>query len=163
MLSSDVLEAQFGPTTIDVLYQSDTERIIQTRVISTGKILELSWVKFDLSNIHKFAQAHKEVMAGESIGKVFRSRGIEFERIQAAAAKLLLPKYFNAQFQTKQPSTVVKVRVYVTSEKVHYCDILETYNPLIKWPEDTLGLSNNMKSSIDKFSLKLTNLYMEKT
>ena len=158
MLSSDVLEEQFGPTKVDVLYQDSENRIITTRALSDDKVLELSWVKFDSLSEKHYPNIHRDILGGKSIGKAFRDMKVEFNRKQSEITKLSLPPLFKDFFKTSGPATVVSVAIYVDADKIHYCDILETYSPIVKWPGKTISTSENVSRQIEAFSQRLGDL-----
>ena len=135
MLSSDILEEQFGPTQVDVLLQDDQTRIIRTRVVATGQILEASRVTFDSKGVKAYPKIHKTVVAGQSMGKAFRDTGIAFVRKTESVASQKVPAVFAEQFKNTQPATVVAVTILVGPKKTQYAQILEVYAPEVKWPE----------------------------
>ena len=92
MLSSDILEKQFGPTKIEVLYQDTQTRAIRTLTVSGGQVLELSHVKFLDPGITKFPDIHQEVVEGKSMGKAFRDHRVRFERVTRIPAGITCPR-----------------------------------------------------------------------
>ncbi|MEK7059414.1 MAG: hypothetical protein AAB971_01515 [Patescibacteria group bacterium] len=149
ILSSDILERQFGPTEIDVLHHLDEIRVIQTRALSTGQTLEISLVEFDSLGTREFEAAHQEILAGKSIGKTFRDHGIEFVRDQQAAEIRVLPPGFGKQFGNVQFATVVSVAIFVGANRLPYAEILETYSPEVIWPEASDQLSREQLSRLE--------------
>lgn len=133
-LSSDILEKQFGPTAVEVLYQDDLTRIIVTSAADSGQILELSYVRFRPASTSKFPGTHGSVMAGTSMGKAFRADGIEFNRNEQAAYGHDLPDVFRQLFNSTETATVVAVTILAGPDKLPYAEILETYAPAVKWP-----------------------------
>jgi hypothetical protein len=157
MISSDVLEAQFGPTEVDVLFQNQSERIIQTRVLATGQILELSWVSFNQDGIGEFPEAHARIAGGESMGKVYRSLGIDFRRNTTSVTKINVPKNLEQRFGTSGLATVIQVEILVGPKKTQYCTILETYIPELIWPEEATATKPSL-DALEDFSQRLTSL-----
>jgi len=133
VLSSDILEEQFGPTKVEVLYQDAVTRIICTRALASGQVLELSYVAFVKSGAEKFPGAHRSVIAGESMGKAFRTAGIKFTRQQQTACRYNLPENFERWFERPGAATVVAVSILVGPGKTAYAEILETYSPEVQW------------------------------
>jgi hypothetical protein len=132
-LSSDILEKQFGPTEITVLYQDASTRIICTRTVADGHVLELSRVVF-MPGARDFPETHRAVLDGLSMGKAFRADGIEFRRHVNASYRRSLPAAFKKWFGRGSPATVVAVSILVGPAKTHYADIMETYSPDVRWP-----------------------------
>lgn len=138
-LSSDILEEQFGATTVDVLFQDGQRRIIQTRSLSDNRILELSYVQFDLSGTATFLQAHAEVRAGESMGKVFAARNIPFVRDTSAVFRIPVSEVFQTRFQSSAMPLLTNTVVFIGDELVRYATILEMYHPEVQWPDPETG------------------------
>jgi hypothetical protein len=135
--SSDVLEDQFGPTTLQVLRQDKTERLVCT-ITSDGRILELSWVRFNLAGAAAFSGVHQNVMAGKSIGKAFRDHGVPFRRRTRSVQRYpsgKLPARISKLFEADGSATVVDVSVLAGSSGTPYADILEVYSPRVAWPQ----------------------------
>src|SRR4051794_23590073 len=128
VLSSDVLEAQFnGQTRVEVLHQDEKERIICTKLVETGQVLEVSHVKFISDGIDQFPSVHQTIMEGQSMGKAFRTAGVPFAREMYAGYKYDLPDNFGRLFENDKPAAVIGVRILVGTPRVPYADILETY------------------------------------
>lgn len=125
ILSSDILEEQFGPTEIEIVSQDDSKRVIRTKVIGSGQVLEESVVQFLPEGVAQFPQTHQTVMDGLSMGKAFRKDNIDFVR--------------RVREVSRQPGkeTVVSVLIMVGPNKTPYAEILETYSPEVNWPELT--------------------------
>lgn len=124
-LSSDILEQQFGPTTVRILHQDENLRLIQTIAVQYGHVLELSLVRFMSEGVKAFPEAHAAIRAGESMGKAFRNRSIEFTRQEEFAVK---------HDVSGSMATVVGVMILVGPNKIPYARIVETYNKTVKWP-----------------------------
>jgi hypothetical protein len=157
MLSSDILEQQFGPTRVKVLYHDEaySERIIQTIAKTSGKILELSWVTFDPKGSEHFAAVHETVKRKTSIGKAFRQVDLELIRRLGSTNRIALPSSFTQYFNVDGEATVVEVEgvIEACGSEVRYCDILETYSPEVVWPETALSsTSPYLASRIGRFA-----------
>jgi para-aminobenzoate synthetase component 1 len=150
-LSSDILESQFGSTAIDVLYQGARTRNICTKVVSTGQILELSRVEFIDEGVQAFPETHRAVVNGESMGKAFRSRGIDFVRQTSSAFACNLPQSFYDHYHSPGPATVVTVTILVGPAKTPYAHILETYSPAVDWPKRAAAPTALQLVSIEAF------------
>jgi para-aminobenzoate synthetase component 2 len=142
ILSSDILEQQFGPTEVEILSQDDKSRTIRTKVIATGHVLEESHVVFDRAGITEFPLAHSDVLKGRSIGKAFRDRGIKFTRLEHGLNKA-------------DTGTVINVSILVGPHKTPYAEIVETYSPAVVWPEPQAVLL------IDNYDSFTYNLYQQ--
>jgi len=150
LLSSEILEKQFGPTELNVLYEDGTSRIITTSAKSSGQVLEVSQARFIPAGIAKFPSVHQAVVAGMSMGKAFRSAGINFVRQQQTAYKYDLPANFGNLFGQDGQATIVAVSILVGPEQTPYAEILETYSPVVRWPNlqgsPTAGQLDELKS-----------------
>ncbi|HEY5152460.1 MAG TPA: hypothetical protein VII55_00640 [Candidatus Saccharimonadales bacterium] len=133
VLSSDILEKQFGPTEITVLYQDASTRIICTRTVADGRVLELSRAVF-MPGTRDFEKTHRAVLDGLSMGKAFRADGIELRRHVTASYQRSLPAAFEKRFGRGGQATVVAVSILVGPSETHYADIIETYSPDVSWP-----------------------------
>ena len=133
-LSSDVLEKQFGPTTIVILHQDSAVRAIQTVAEKTGQVLECSLVRFLPEGIAAFPEVHQAVRSGQSMGKAFRAANIEFHRETEFACRAAVPPALRRRFESQDDAMVVSVRILVGSQKIPYAQITETYTPLAVWP-----------------------------
>jgi len=133
ILSSDVLEQQFGETYVVVLKQDTHTRVICTKS-KKNQILEFSIVKFEQQGIDAFPEIHRAIVDGQSIGKAFREQGIAFVRVENAIEKMPLPQLFNDLVKSDDPATVISVSVLVGPEQMKYANILETYSPDVAWP-----------------------------
>jgi hypothetical protein len=157
-LSSDILEGQFGPTEVKVLLQDSRERVICTRT-ADGRILELSRVSFKLRGMEEFADVHRQVRSGTSMGKAFRDNGISFRRVTHAAYKLAagrLPAVFSQRFGIGGPATVVDVSILVGPRDTAYADILEVYSPAVSWPAAARGPDRQAADRLRAFGRLLT-------
>lgn len=150
--SSDILESQFGTTTVDVLHQDEHVRVIQTRVVGTDQILEFSSVTFNQQGVNEFADIHESIVGGESMGKAFKAAGVDFVRQTHAVSRLVAPPVFATLFDTDQPAWVVEVAIAAGKNQTPYADILEVYSGLIEWPEPAIEPTKQMLSRLDKFS-----------
>jgi len=135
LLSSDILEAQFGPTEIAVLHQDETSRIICTKVIDGGQILEISRVTFDPAGIKAYAEIHRQVVAGMSMGKAFRQAGVDFRRQVHRTSQSELPPALRRWFGSTKKATTVEVSITVGPQALPYARILEVYSPAVRWPD----------------------------
>ena len=133
-LSSEILERQFGPTEVEVLHQDERTRLICTRVIATGQILEVSSVSFIEAGALVFPEVHQAVLAGESMGKAFLEAGVEFARDVQATQRQKLPVEMIRQFEAEGPVTIVEVTILVGPDQTPYAEIIETYSPAVDWP-----------------------------
>lgn len=135
MLSSEILEEQFGPTRLLVLKQNSQQRIIETLTLDTDQVLELSLVTFDPQNVNAFPKIHKKIMSGISMGKAYKQAGISFKRVANSVVHTTLPTELQSEFDQKGLGTIVDVDIFVGEQNVHYCHILEIYSPAVSWPK----------------------------
>jgi para-aminobenzoate synthetase component 1 len=148
LLSSDIIEKQFGSTFIEVLFQDKNRRIICTKTQDDKKIIEISVVEFVESGISQYPKTHQSIINGESMGKAFKKSGIEFYRQTVAAKNITLPVIFNRSFLTSKPATAVSVNIMVGHNKTPYAHITELYSPELIWPERLGHLSDRDLRSI---------------
>jgi hypothetical protein len=134
VLSSDILEAQFGPTELTVLYQDASSRIICTKAKPGGQMLELSFVNFNQAGAGQFPEVHQAVKAGTSIGKAFRDAGIAFKREEQLVDSQALAARFGQQFGSQGAATVMTVSILAGPDQTPYAEILEIYSPAVRWP-----------------------------
>ena len=135
VLSSDILEAQFGPTELKVLYQDGASRIICARAKAGGQLLELSFVSFMTVGAAKFPEVHRTVTAGTSMGKAFRASGVVFKRQERHVDKQALAESFGRQFGGQGRATVIAVTILAGPDETPYAEILEIYSPAVSWPQ----------------------------
>lgn len=152
VISSDILESQFGPTYVSVIYQDDNYRVISTRVKESDKMLELSLVEFIDSGASAFPELHQEVLSGGSMGKVFRSADVDFVRKTDALYLAILPEVFHDKFRDKGPINVVDVTILVGPDKTPYAHILETYSPEVVWAVKTTSPTPGQMTKIKRLA-----------
>lgn len=135
MLSSDILEQQFGKTYLVILHQDSSKRIIETLASSDQSVLELSIVTFASPTPKQFTSVHQAVIDGTSMGKAFKNAGIRFERTVNSIRHATLPPDLVQEFNHDGTATIIDVDIFVGDSKQHYCHILEIYSPKVIWPE----------------------------
>lgn len=155
-LSSDILEAQFGPTGLAVLSHDDRRRVIST--LAGGRALEFSLVTFDAGGKAEFAGMTHDMAAGMSMGKAFRKRGVPFERQTRGVYAYGMPPGFRGRFGGQGKATVVEVSIIAGRDAAHYADILEVYAPEVDWPQDAARLPPAVKERLGDFDELLTEL-----
>src|SRR5512146_2540512 len=161
-LSSDLLERQFGPTEVDILFQDEGTRIIATKAVGDGRILEVSWVVFATDAAANFPEPYSDMQAGESMGKAFRAHDIKFERTIRSSYTADLPPAFQRWFNGTRESTVIDLSILAGPHKKLFADVLETYRPGVIWPYLTgeptfdqqrrIGLLANFLDTVSKTS-----------
>jgi hypothetical protein len=151
MLSSDILEEQFGPTRLVILKQDSQHRIIKTVSIASGEVLELSLVTFDSNSAAIFPEIHQKVLLGYSMGKAYREAHIPFIRDVRSITHNPLPPRLASYFDQSGSATIVDVDIYVGKAKTHYCHILEIYNATVTWPANNTKSSSTIVSKLDIF------------
>jgi hypothetical protein len=157
MLSSNVLERQFGETRVVIMKQNTDYRIIKTIAVSSNEILELSLVTFDQNTV-PFPDIHQQIIDGASIGKAFEHAGVPFIRTTHSVIREHIPKQLQLYPTDKMPATIVDVDIYVGDEAIHYCHILEIYSPIVNWPQPTTASSEARTSNaLDHFTKLLGN------
>lgn len=163
-LSSDILEDQFGPTKLTVLWQNGMSRIICTEAAATKQVLEVSLVTFAPLGVKAFQSVHKAVSGGASMGKAFRKYGVSFQRRTRGVypcPEPALPPEFARIFNAAGRATVVAVTILAGPSGVPYADILEVYSPAVSWPEASTGSEDELPSSLGTFGALLRSLYTE--
>jgi hypothetical protein len=133
-LSSDILEAKFGPTELVILQQTAGQRLIATRTQVERKLLEISAVEFTDPGMTAFPLIHAKVLGGMSMGKAFRAGKVAFQRQEQAAFHYELSASLADQFKAGQTATAVAVTILVGTPSVAYASILELYSPAVIWP-----------------------------
>lgn len=137
MLSSDVLEKQFGPTHVEVMRHDTATRIIRT-LTEADQVLEVSWVVFEPAGVQSFTGVHEEMGRGASMGKAFESAGVKFTRKNERSRRLLLPFFNEEHFDCEGRATASEVDVVAGDERIPYASILEIYSPAVRWPVPVL-------------------------
>lgn len=155
-LSSDILERQFGPTEIEVLFQDNATRIICTKTIADSQALELSKVEFVQAGVDAYPDIHEEIANGKSMGKAFRGQNVEFTRDIKAAWPQQLPQEFSQTFKQDGEATIVQVTILVGSNNIPYAKILEIYSPVVLWPDKTQNA--NTQDGVNEFAKTLAQL-----
>lgn len=156
VLSSDILEEQFGPTRLEILYRDSGSRIIST-ISGDGQVLELSWVRFHAVG-PELAHLHEEVVGGKSIGKAFRDLGIEFTRQTHGTYACAQTANISKRFKASGPVTVVEVSVLAGPERTPYADILEVYSPPADWPDTAAVAPDRILKELRDFDGLLTDI-----
>jgi hypothetical protein len=150
--SSDILEKKFGPTTLLVLYSDEENRVSCTKDLSS-KVLEISWVKFIRSPQFNYDSAHKRVLEGESMGKVFKNEAIDFYRETLRSGLEVLPDGLQRMYGDSNNSPVVEVLISVGEQKIPYAKIIETYTSSLSF--DDLGVilkNDSFKSDLESIN-----------
>jgi len=160
ILSSDVLERQFGPTKLEILRQDDKERIICTKVAASGQVLELSKVVFRPEGIAAFPKIHQEIVSGTSMGAAFAKAGVPFKRnVRGSYRYDDAPSSFVERFGMQGPPTVTNVSILVGSESIPYADILEIYSPrVVPWEPSSEQINPRVVTRINDFGATLANI-----
>ena len=151
MLSSDILEEQFGATRLVVVMQDETHRVIQTVAGDSGEALELSLVTFNPRSSTLFPHVHKAILDGESMGKAYRTANIPFSRTIRSTSSVFVPESLQAQFTSTGVATIVDVDIFVGDDQARYCNILELYSPAVAWPDSVDDQSQNIKEALQNF------------
>lgn len=131
VLSSDLLEAQFGPTELLVLHDDGMERVIGTNSAS-GQHLELSLVRFRIEMSRAHPAVWRQLQAGSSMGAAFRQAGFDFQRTDQQAYQLRLPEPLSQWFGSLAPATVIQLVVVANTQPL--ADVFEIYHPEVRWP-----------------------------
>lgn len=134
VLSSDILERQFGPTEVKILLQDETTRVIATKAAGDGRILEVSWVVFASDAVASFPGPYQDMLAGKSMGKAFRAHGMEPHREVNNAFTYDLPAPFYRWFAGTHDATVVGLSILAGPNQKFFAEVLETYRPEVEWP-----------------------------
>ncbi len=156
ILSSEILEKQFGLTRLKILKQDDWFRIITTEIVSSGEVLEISQVQF-LSVPEELNAIHQQVVAGTSMGKAFKDAEMMFSRITSGTWKTEVPTEFQKIFNSDTNATVVKVIIQIGEKKIPYAQITETYSPAVKWPtKASTILPQEVKLQLNKIAQRIS-------
>ncbi len=135
MLSSDVLESQFGPTKLVVISQDQKYRVIETVEKKNNTVLEVSFVTFNLDAIGTYLDIHQKIIDGSSMGKAFREAGIKFIRDVRSISHNSAAPHIQNRFGRDGLATIIEVDILIGPDKLQYCHINENYNPMVVWPE----------------------------
>jgi hypothetical protein len=161
-LSSDILEHQFGPTELEVLQQDKSQRIIATKAVGSGQILELSQIRFCPEGVGVFTAIHQKILAGSSMGKTFREQGMAFERQVHAVYRCEqqdVPAIFSKRFGTSEGRlTVIDVSILAGPHRTPYADILEIYSPEVAWNLTDAAMDSEVADRVHTFGKTLATL-----
>jgi len=155
MLSSDILEQQFGPTELVIVSQNKKHRIIRTIATQSHAVLELSIVTFDTINTTLFPEIHKQILQGSSMGKAFKDAGIKFVRDVHFVTRSVIPANIQTIFASQDSATIIDVDILIGPDKTHYCHITEIYNPIVSWPKSDKPQSPNVEQTLSQISKML--------
>lgn len=150
-LASDKLEKKEGPTEIEVMFQDENSRIICTRSVGDRSVLEVSLVIFAPDAAESFPDVFEAMKNGESMGKAFRSRGIEFHRQINSGSTCDLPPAFERWFGNAKGATVIDLVAAVGPDRKPFAKILETYRSGI-WPQFTGELTPDNLEQINRIA-----------
>lgn len=150
MLSSDILESQFGGVDLHILKQTDEQRVIQTIARDDDSILELSFVTF--INRDAFPDIHERIVNGTSMGTAYRDVNIAFERSVRSIRRAVIPQKLQRYIPSPQPSTIIELSTFVGPKKIHYCDIIEIYSSKVHWPQPLTTSDTSVPDSLDAVS-----------
>lgn len=157
-LSSDILNAQFGPTSIRIIFQDEEERVIQT-LAADGRVLELSYVQFHASGVHQFPETTKRIRSGASMGAAFSTAGISFTRQTRCVVKIPSTDTIRQLFKDDSNMWCVLVDIVVGDKQIPYASIVEFYNPIVLWPQQptrpTLQQQQYIQNTIKTLELRL--------
>ncbi|TAL14618.1 hypothetical protein EPN95_02340 [Patescibacteria group bacterium] len=156
MLSSDILEKQFGPTELVIIAQNANYRLIKTIAKKNQTVLEISFVRFDTPNINIFADVHQTVLRGSSMGKAFTDAGVQFVRTPRSVDHIEVLPDIQSLFGHVGLATIVTVDIFVGPKKVHYCHITEIYSPLVAWPDIKTPKSSHINQTLLEISTLLS-------
>jgi hypothetical protein len=151
LLASDILESQFGECKITVLRQQKSERAVAVAAMSNLQILELAHVTFAPNAGEQHHDAHKHILAGEAMGKTFKSLGVPFFRQTRMVSISTLPANLKTLMAESKRATVVEVTVYVGHDPIAYAQILEIYSSKVAWPERINTPSTAVTKALERF------------
>ncbi len=149
-LASDVLEQQFGPCEIEVLYQNEVERLAAIKAL-TGEVLELAMTNFDKQGTLAFRDIHEKIAAGAAMGKTFHEMNVIFTRELRAIGRHALSASFAPYIDTSHPSTVIVADIYVGPAKTRYARVAEVFSHKVQWPHSDFQLGKGNEAVLDAF------------
>ena len=155
MLSSDILEQQFGPTELVIVSQNKKHRTIQTIATQSHAVLELSVVSFDRMNTILFPEIHEQILQGSSMGRAFKNAAVDFFRDVHFISHSAVPANIQTIFTNQNAATIIDVDILIGPDKIHYCHITEIYNPIVVWPISSKPRSLNVEQALRQISKML--------
>lgn len=136
LLTTDIMEAQFGPVEASVLFQDERRREVVVRVRRTKQVLEFARVTFAPAGAAAYPAIDRRIRGGALMGKAFRDAGVEFRRRQEPPARRELSGRLRELFAAGDgPGLCVSASILVGPEELPYAENRETYSPAIEWPE----------------------------
>ncbi len=114
-LHTDKLEAQFGPTHIEIIRHNDAERVVNI-VDGQGicRTHAITW--FTESNKHddpEFNAAAEEIKNGGSLGKIFREHGYAIEKKPLTHGNVLIPDWLKGLFQMDKETANFRIYEFI--------------------------------------------------
>jgi hypothetical protein len=147
-IATDFLEQHFGPVRAEIIHQDAKSRLIYTRTIHTGQILECAWVRFNPEVVLLYREVHEQIAAGELMGKAFRQAAIGFIRSELAGFQQSLSPKLQRIFNTQSSSATCKyVSIQVGERLQEYARNLELYSPAVPWPADHHGTHEQIQAA----------------
>jgi hypothetical protein len=137
VLTTDVMEAQFGPVEAEVVSQDEHNREVIVRVSETGQVLEYARVRFKSPGVEAYPEVDRSIRAGALMGKEFRNAGIAFRRRQGPPVRRKLSARLQTLFGTDEPYGLgIMASILVGPDELSYAENYETYSPAIEWPPE---------------------------
>ena len=172
LLNSERIEQRFGSYGVEILSHDAGVRRSSlysvhddTRVCRTYAV-----VRFIDENIASIADAHAEVVAGQSIGATFKSAGWQIGKVTVHIGSVTLSDsdHMIGELMRLERPTELAVHAYQfvlqrDEIEIHYATIVETHHPdylSVADLEDLFGESNEANLSADQIQ-KLSTLIMD--
>lgn len=146
-LSSDILEEQFGKTSLLIKFESAKERSIETRA-ADGKVLELSYVRFTTAGRQEFPIINQALTEGLSMGRAFRAANILFTRRTRFVSKIAPTPLLSGEFGESNMVWVVGVDILAGDSQTEYASIIEFYTGQVRWPDAPTVLTEAQQTEI---------------
>jgi len=137
-LNSERIAERYGSFGIEILQSGDDRRLSSLYSVSEGKktMRTLALVDFRAANDSNIVQEHERILAGESIGAVFKESGWTIDKISSHYCQTQLD--FNSlpellRMEIELPATLATRRYTFRVRKgavtIDYANITEIYHP----------------------------------
>ncbi|HEY8108806.1 MAG TPA: hypothetical protein VIF43_02250 [Patescibacteria group bacterium] len=135
LLTTDIMEAQFGPVHAEVLSQTRRRREVAVKVRRTGQVLEYAVVSFDPAGAAAYPAIDRKIRRGSLMGQTFRDAGVPFLREENPPTKVRLSERLRELFGASEEHGLrIDATILVGLGRLCYARNHETYSPAIKWP-----------------------------
>lgn len=130
ILNSQRIELKFGSYGVDILAQNHTSRLANLYSFYEGQksTRTLAFTRYHLPMDKALLLAHEEILKGGSIGSTLKNHGFQVKKQFFFLENISMPKisYFT---NNNLPAVIYELIANIDGRDLHYCTILEVYDP----------------------------------